>query len=148
MVEYFASHLWQMWLLVATLCLIVELTSGDFFVMCFSLGALVTAACSPFVGFVPQMVIFAVASVLCLLFVRPAAVRYLHHSKEERTSNADALLGREGIVTETIVAGGYGRVGIDGDDWKARSTSPVDIEAGAKVRVTGLESIILQVERM
>lgn len=37
MIEYFADNLWQMWTLIAIVCLIVELTNGDFYVMCFPL---------------------------------------------------------------------------------------------------------------
>ena len=29
MIEYFADNLWQMWTLIAIVCLIVELTNGD-----------------------------------------------------------------------------------------------------------------------
>lgn len=61
-------------------------------------------------------------------------------------SNADAIIGRAGRVSETIVAGHFGRVAIDGDDWKAQaSTTPADIPAGALVKVTGRESIIIDV---
>ena len=36
MIEYLAQHLWQMWAVVAVICLILELTAGDFFIICFS----------------------------------------------------------------------------------------------------------------
>ena len=49
MIEYFADNLWQMWTLIAIVCLIVELTNGDFYVMCFSIGALLTVLVSLFV---------------------------------------------------------------------------------------------------
>ena len=53
MIEYFADNLWQMWTLIAIVCLIVELTNGDFYVMCFSIGALLTVLVSLFVpGFI------------------------------------------------------------------------------------------------
>ena len=32
MIEYLAQHLWQMWAVIAVVCLILELTAGDFFV--------------------------------------------------------------------------------------------------------------------
>ena len=32
MIEYLAQHLWQMWAVVAVICLILELTAGDFFI--------------------------------------------------------------------------------------------------------------------
>ena len=39
MIDYLSQHLWQFWAVVAVVCLILELTAGDFFIMCFSIGA-------------------------------------------------------------------------------------------------------------
>lgn len=39
MIDYLAQHLWQTWAVVAVACLILELTAGDFFIICFSIGA-------------------------------------------------------------------------------------------------------------
>jgi len=75
-------------------------------------------------------------------------VKRLHASGEERPSNADALMGREGIVSEKIEERGYGRVKIDGDDWKSVSADGEAIREGARVRVVGRESIILTVEEV
>jgi len=147
MISYLVSHLWQIWLVVAILCLIIELSSGDFFVMCFSIAALVALVAAA-IGLSPtvQVITFAVASVLCLVFVRPAALRWLHRHDSDRPSNADALIGREGRVSQAIEAGGYGRVAIDGDDWKARTATGEALAVGTKVRVLALDSIILTVE--
>lgn len=147
MIEYFQANLWQLWALISILCLILELTSGDFFIMCFSLGA-IPALIADLAGasFTAQIIIFAVCSALCIFFVRPVALKYLH-KHDERVSNADALVGREGRVTQTIEASGYGRVAVDGDDWKAQSASGEIIEEGTRVRITRLDSIIVTVER-
>ena len=148
MIEYFATHLWQMWILVTIACLIIELTNGDFFIMCFAIGAALTAiiaACG--LGFYGQLVVFAICSVLCIFFVRPFALKYIHAGRKDRPSNADALMGRIGRVSQTIVEGGHGRVAIDGDDWKAVSADGTAIGQDEKVRVVGRESIILTVER-
>ena len=148
MIDYFAANLWQLWVLVTVVCLILELTSGDLFILCFSIGALVTAVLSAFgLGFYGQLAVFVVASVLSLLFVRPSLVRRLHGRKKERLSNADALIGRIGRVSEAIEQGGYGRVAIDGDDWKAVSSDGTYVPMGQNVRVVGRESIILTVEK-
>lgn len=148
MIEYFAANLWQMWALVALLCLILELTNGDFYVMCFAIGALCTALVSVLgLGFYGQLLAFAVFSVLCIFFVRPFALKYLHASHKERPSNADAIMGRIGRVSEPIVQGGHGRVAIDGDDWKAVSADGQAIEAGRNVKVVGREGIIITVEK-
>lgn len=148
MIEYFAANLWQMWAIVALLCLILELTNGDFYVMCFAIGALCTALMSAVgIGFYAQLFVFALFSVLCIFFVRPVAVRYLHGNCKERPSNADALMGRIGRVSEAIDGNGYGRVAIDGDDWKAVSADGGPIALGQNVRVVGRESIIITVEK-
>lgn len=147
MIDYFMSNLWQAWTILCIVCLILELFSGDFFIMCFSIGAFVAACLSPVVGGTAQIIIFAIASVLCLAFVRPLALRYLHKPHEERTSNAEAIIGRTGRVTRTIEENGHGRVAIDGDDWKAASIDGSEIEKDALVEVTGIDSIIITVKR-
>lgn len=146
MIDYFAENLWQMWALVSVVCLILELTNGDFFIMCFAIGSACSAILSAFgLSFYAGLAIFAVASVLCLFFVRPTVLKILHKHEDRRLSNADALTGRIGLVSERIEAGGYGRVAIDGDDWKACSADGSQIEKGEKVKVTGRESIIITV---
>jgi len=106
MIEYFSQNLWQVWAIIAVVCLILELFSGDFFILCFSIGAvvsLITALCG--LSLTGQIIVFAVASVLSVLFVRPVALKYFHRNDPDRVSNADAIVGREGRVSEAIEAG-------------------------------------------
>ena len=147
MIEYFLANLWQIWAVVAVVCLILELTSGDFFIICFSIGA-VFAAISAAVGLniYWQLFIFAVFSLLSIFFVRPVALRWLHKNEPNKPSNVDALLGRTGKVTEVIPAGGNGYVQIDGDLWKAVSSSDTVIPVGKTVRVVDRQSTIITVE--
>ena len=146
MIEYISQNLWQLWAAVAFICLILELTSGDFFIMCFAIGAAVTAAVAPFTSFYVQLAVLAVVSVVCLFTVRPVALRWFHKNDPNRVSNADALLGREGRVNEAIEADGYGRVAIDGDVWKAKSANKAAIPVGKNVKVVARESTIITVE--
>ena len=147
MIEYLAQHLWQMWAVVAVVCLILELMAGDFFIICFAIGALgavLSALLSD--SFYLQMFAFAVCSLVALVYVRPFAKRYLHKGEDKRVSNADALMGRQGRVVEAVKADGFGRVQIDGDIWKAVTNEPEDITEGKNVRVVGRESTIITVE--
>ncbi len=146
MIEYISQNLWQLWAAVAFICLILELTSGDFFIMCFAIGAAVTAAVAPFTSFYVQLAVLAVVSVVCLFTVRPVALRWFHKNDPNRVSNADALLGREGRVNEAIEADGFGRVAIDGDVWKAKSANKAAIPVGKNVKVVARESTIITVE--
>lgn len=148
MIDYFAENLWQMWALVSIVCLILELTNGDFFIICFAIGA----ACSAFLSalglsFYAGLAVFAVTSVLSLFFVRPAMLKHLHRNEDSRVSNADAIIGRIGRVSETIEKNGYGRVAIDGDEWKALSQDGEAIEKDTNVKVISRDSIIITVAR-
>ena len=147
MIEYFLANMWQLWAVVAIVCLILELSSGDFFIICFSIGA-VFAVISAALGLSVywQIALFAAFSAIAIFTVRPVALRYLHKNEPNKPSNADALLGRTGKVTEAITVGSNGYVQIDGDLWKAISNA--DIPVGTTVRVIGRESTIITVETL
>ena len=93
MIEYVMQHLWQVWAVVAVVCLILELSSGDFFIICFSIGAVFAIIAALLgLGIYWQMLLFAVFTVLSIFLVRPVALRYLHRGESNRVSNADALM--------------------------------------------------------
>ena len=139
--------MWQAWTAAAVVCLILELTAGDFFIICFSIGAVFAALTAALgLGIYVQLAVFAVFTLACLFWVRPFAKRYLHKGEDRRVSNAEALMGRQGRVVETVKAGGYGRVQIDGDVWKAVTREAADLTEGTPVRVVGRESTIITVE--
>ena len=149
MLDYFVSHMWQLWAILSVVCLILELTAGDFFIICFSIGAIFSFLSYALGGgIVVQLAVFAAFTLASLFFVRPFAVRFLHKGEPNRVSNADALLGRKGRVVEAVKADSFGRVQIDGDIWKAVTNEAQDIPAGANVRVTSRESTIITVERI
>ena len=39
MMEYISQNLWLFWTVIMFICLILELSSGDFYVTCFAIGA-------------------------------------------------------------------------------------------------------------
>ncbi len=147
--EYLTNNVWLIWIFISIICLMIELGSGDLFLLCFAIGALGGSATAALgLGVIPQLIVMAICTTLSIFFVRPVAMRYLHRNDDQRVSNADALLGRKGKVSQTIEAGGYGRVAIDGDDWKAVSDDGSTIDRGSKVEVVGRESIILTVRKI
>lgn len=148
MIEFISQHVWQIWAVIAVVCLILELTAGDFFIICFAIGASFAAIVAALGGGVwLQLGTFAVFTLVSLFWVRPFAKRYLRKGEDPRVSNADALLGRQGRVVEAVKAGGYGRVQIDGDIWKAITLGENDIPEGTNVTVTDRASTIITVEQ-
>lgn len=146
MIDYIMENYWLLWTIIGLVCLTLEMTSGDFFLTCFAIGAFGSAIATAFgMPFYGQVLTFALVSVLSICFLRPRLTAMLHRNGTERVSNADAIIDRIGTVSETIPVGGYGRVKIDGDDWKAQSDETDPIEKGMKVRVLSRDSIIISV---
>lgn len=89
-----------------------------------------------------QIVWFVLISGVTLFFTRPLAKKYVN----SRTvpTNADRLIGMEGIVTERIDnLEGTGMVYIDGKTWTARSAGDEIIEKGAKVNALEINGVKL-----
>lgn len=139
-------EIYVVWLIVALVLLIVELFTASFGVVCFSFGAAAAGIAAYFnLGTVWQLALFSIVSFVAFVFIRPVIVKFLLKKKDEVLTNADAVVGRIGVVTEEINADkNTGRVKIDGDDWKAVSSE--NIVVGEKVEVMSRESIILNVK--
>ncbi len=93
-----------------------------------------------------QIVWFVIISGVTLYFTRPLAKKYVN-SKTVPT-NADRLIGMEGIVIERIDnLNGTGLVSIGGKNWTARSAGDEIIEKGAKVyarEINGVKLIVTE----
>ncbi len=146
MTDFLMTYHWEVWAVVALMFLVLELTVGDFFMLCLGAGAVCSAVSASLgCGFGVCLAVFAVVSVACLFFLRPKALKRFGQRKT-RKSNADALDGKTGVVREEIKAGGYGYVAIDGDMWRSVSADGAAVAVGTKVIVLSHESIILTVK--
>ena len=139
-------QIYQIWLVVAIVLVILEIATSGFGVICFAIGAVFGAIAAALgAGTTWQIILFAVVSILTFIFLRPIVIRFLEKKSKDVKTNADALIGRKGIVSERIDATQHtGRVAIDGDDWKAVSEV---IEKGAQVEIVKLDSIIVTVKQ-
>ena len=141
---------YQIWLVVAIVLVILEIMTAGFGVICFAIGAVFSALVAGLGGSITwQIVVFAVVSLLTFVFLRPVVIRFLDKKSKDVKTNADAVIGRKGIVSERIDSAQHtGRVAIDGDDWKAISEDGSVIEKGAEVKIVKLYSIILTVKQL
>ena len=135
------------WTIIGIVGFIVEIFTPGFFAASIGIGAFFAAVASMFTDVVEyQMIAMAAGSLLAFLTIRPIWTRYLARTKDVKT-NADALIGRVGVVSEDInSSSNTGRVAIDGDDWKAVSEDNSPIEAGSHVEVLKRDSIVLTVK--
>ena len=137
------------WLIAAIVLVIVEICTAGFGALCFAIGAAFSALVSGLGGSLTwQIVTFAVVSLLTFIFLRPVVMKFLDKKSKDVKTNAEAIIGRKGIVSERIDALQHtGRVAIDGDDWKAVSEDGSVIEKGADVEIVKLDSIIVTVKQ-
>lgn len=141
---------YQIWLVVAIVLVILEIMTAGFGVICFAIGAVFSALVAGLGGSITwQIVVFAVVSLLTFVFLRPVVIRFLDKKSKDVKTNADAVIGRKGVVSERIDSAQHtGRVAIDGDDWKAISEDGSVIEKGAEVKIVKLDSIMLTVKQL
>lgn len=141
-------EVWHIWIIVALVLVIVEIFTSGFAVICLAVGAVggsIAAACD--CSFKIQLLAFAIASFIALLLVRPLLLRFFPKEEKVKT-NANAMVGRRGVVCNAIEGVEGGRVMIDGVDWKARSANGEDIAQGEKVEIIEIDSIVLIVKKL
>jgi membrane protein implicated in regulation of membrane protease activity len=137
------------WAVLAALAFAGELLSVSFFLLFFSLGALVALVMAFLgLGLVAQAIGFVAASVLSMAVLRPALVHRISFRGSERYESRDSVTGKRGIVTTSIEPGGSGTVRIgSGEFWTARAVYPEQrIESGTQVRVLDTDGITALVE--
>lgn len=143
--------IWQIWLLIAAVFVVIEIFTAGFAVACFSVGSVfgaILAACD--LSLTWQIVAFAVGTFLSFVFIRPFVMKYIDKKTNDNhvKTNMDNIIGKTAVVTERIEENGYGRVKIDGDDWKAKTSDGIAAEVGEKVQIESYESIILTVKKL
>lgn len=142
---------WQIWLIVALVFVIIEIFTSGFAVACFSVGC-VFGSIIDAIGLSStwQFLGFSVGTFLAFIFIRPFVLKYLDKSREgnEVKTNMDNIIGKTVIVTERIEEDGYGRAKIDGDEWKCKMDDGSSAEVGEKLSVVSYESIILTLKRI
>lgn len=142
-------EVYQIWLIVAIALVIFEICSATFGAICFAIGAGFSALAAGLgLGLTWQVVIFAVVSLLTFVFLRPFMLKFMDRKSKDVKTNAEAIIGRKGIVSERIDAAQHtGRVAVDGDDWKAVSEDGSVIEKGVTVEIVKMDSIIVTVKQ-
>jgi membrane protein implicated in regulation of membrane protease activity len=132
-----------LWIVVAIVAAVVEISIPHFGLIFVSVAAGAAALAAALgLGMIPQLLIFTVVVLGSFTLLRPIVVRKLHGPGVP--NRTEALIGRDGIVTEAIdPISGTGRVNVGGQDWAARSGASV--AAGTIIKVVGADGIVLEV---
>jgi membrane protein implicated in regulation of membrane protease activity len=130
---------WAIWLVIAAVLTAGEVITTGFILGPFAIAALLAAFASLLgLGLVAPVIVFIVASVAAVLFLRPIARRHLRTPAAIRTGTA-ALVGGRALVLERVDSLG-GQVKIGGEVWSARAFFDDQvIEPGKQVEVAKIQ---------
>ena len=143
-------EIWHIWLIVAISFFILEIFIPSFVVFNFGVGAIfATGAAALGMNVQWQVFIFSIFSLASFFLVRPTLRKWAYRRSDNVKTNTDAFIGKIGVVTEQIdISQNSGRIKIDGDIWLARTSDRSIIEVNSAVKVTKVDSIVLEVERL
>lgn len=140
-------HFW-LWILVFFGALILELATSTMLIsVWFCVGAVVALVASMLhLAFIWQVVLFFIASLLCLGAFRPAASNYLRGNIV--ATNADRYVGTRTNLRKTCTHDTWGEVMIHGVVWNVASADDHTIEEGSTIEVVAIEGSKLIVKKI
>lgn len=140
------TALFWIWLAVAAIFLIIELSTPSLVFASFVAGALGAAIAALLnASYLWQGAVFAVISILLIPLTRPLAARIT--KSNARKTNVDALVDSHGIVIKKIDPDNdIGQVRVEGQVWQA--VAPEAIDAGEKIIVNEVRGARLYVTRL
>ncbi len=133
------------WVILAILCGVIEIFTVGFWFLGLALAALLVAIGASLgwlITLLPaQLLVFAVISLLFIVFTRPMVIKLI--KSKDTVSNVNALIGQHGIVTQNIKPFSYGQVKVNGEIWTAMSEQ--EIENDTRVKVLAVDGVKLVV---
>ena len=141
------SPQWWMWVVVGIGLITVELVIPAAFFLGLGAAALILSIIVLiFPGLSPaaQLLLLSVLSLVSIVVARKF-IRNRPHESEQPLLNrrGHQYVGRQFTLDEPIV-NGQGKIRVDDSTWKINGS---DCQAGTVVKVTGVEGVVLQVQR-
>lgn len=141
--------MWLFWLVVTIVFAIAEMINTGFFLIWFSVGALASLLVSlASSNIIIQLLVFLVVSfVLLISLTKYCSNRFA--KKDTFATNIDALIGKTGLVLETIGENPteVGQVKLDDETWSAISSDSTAISKGEQVIIDEIKGVRLVVHK-
>lgn len=135
------------WIGLIILFLVIEAATLGLTTIWFTIGAIFSLLAAVFGWALEvQIGIFFVISVVLFFFTRPVALKYLKvgHVK----TNVNAVIGKTGVVTQSIPENERGQVKVSGQIWTAIGQNGESMEKDEEVEVVAIEGVKLIVKRI
>lgn len=133
--------MWELWLIISGIFLIIEIATVGFLVFWFAIGALFALVVSFFTdSIIIQTAVFVISSTILLFLTRPF-VKKINEDNNVKT-NAYSIIGKKGIVIREIdPLTGQGQVKVGTEVWSAKSLNDITISEGTEVEVTDIDGV-------
>ncbi len=142
------SWLWLIFIGIGLVMVLLELIVGVetgfdlvFLGSAFIIGGLATW---PFHNWVLTL---ALTMVICIVYIALGR-RYVHRwtATSKQKTNIDTIIGKKGIVLQSISPDGHGLVKVGNEEWRARAE--IRIEKDEEITVTSVQGVTLTVEKI
>jgi len=140
---------WFYWLMAGIILILLELMISGFVLLCFGFAAILTS----FIGLLGfqlegQIFSFIILTIIAFVTIRPFFLKHMKPKQGIVETNVYALIGKNGLVTETILKDSFGKVKVFGDEWTAISRDGVEIQIGEKVNIIEIDGNKLIVKNL
>ena len=134
--------MWQFWLILSGIFLLIEIFNVSFLIFWFSLGALVAMVVSFIIdSVIIQAAIFLVVSTVLLFITKPFVNKILPKDSFIKT-NSSSIEGKIGkVIVDIEPVEGKGQVKISGETWSAKSADDTYISKDTEVIVEKIEGV-------
>lgn len=134
--------MWQIWLIVAGVCLIIEIMTVGFLIFWFAIGALFAMIVSFFTNnLIIQTSVFVLSSGILIFATKPFVKNFVN-KKDSIKTNVYSIVGKTGIVTKDIdTIQALGQVKVDGEIWSAIGLNDTTISQGTEVEIKEIKGV-------
>ncbi|MDQ0060642.1 NfeD family protein [Paenibacillus harenae] len=135
---------WGIWLIIAGVLLVIEMLTLTFYLLWVALGAAAAAIVDLFfrAPIWVELLVGCVVVLILTIFTKPLTRRF--RQSRGYQDAVDELVGKQGIVLESIAEGAPGIVKVGNETWSAVANR--SIEKGKTVIVLSRGSAVLHVE--
>ena len=147
MIDGYTPDFWHWWILALALIIAETVLPGTFFLW-MGISALVLGMLAwliPSMGWETQLMLFAVLSLVSIVGWRIWQRRHPDETEQPTLNRrGEQYVGRV-FVLETDIEQGFGKVRVGDTHWRVKGD---EMPVGTRVKVTGVDGIVLMVERV
>ena len=144
--------MWQIWLIIAGICLIIEIMTVGFLIFWFAIGALLAMVVSFFTNnVIIQTSVFVISSTILIFATKPFVKKFANNKNAIQT-NVYSTVGKIGIVTKDIDSlQSLGQVKVGGEIWSAIGLDDMNIPQRTEVEIKeikGVKAIVAPLQKL